>query len=118
MLAHVTLLRRKGVRLTKTDLAAADSYYGDLTITELRGSDIAKHARRIAELVPLSLREKKTGRVLPPLFDPVLVYMKRHTFVLRGFEVHNLYDHRGSVVEYVQGWLVTSAGADDDNVPC
>jgi hypothetical protein len=115
MLAHVTPLRRKGVRLTKADVGSAETFYGDLSVKALRASELARRAVRIAELTPISLREKKSGRVLPPLFDPVLVYMNGSTLMLMGFEVQNLYDARGSVVEYVQGWLVRSADADDDH---
>jgi hypothetical protein len=112
MLAHVMPLRRKGVRLTKADLASVDGFYGDLTVMPLLDTAVTSRALRVAELRPMNLRERKSGRSLPPLFDPVLVHLKLNRFVLAGFEVHNLYDSRGSVVEYVQGWLVQVAEAE------
>jgi hypothetical protein len=115
--AVVTLLRRKGVRLTRSDLASAECYYGDLSVHDIRDSALTRRAKRVAELVPPSLRERKNGNAPPPLFDPVLVRMKRDCFVLVGFEVHTLYDRRGSVVEYVQSWLVQTRGSQEDDLP-
>ena len=115
--AIVTLLRRKGVRLTRSDLASAESYYGDLSVRDIRDDALTKRATRVAELVPPSLRERKNGQAPPLLFDPVLMRMKRDCFVLVGFEVHTLYDRRGSVVEYVQSWLVQTQDTTEADLP-
>jgi len=115
--AVVTLLRRKGVRLTRSDLGSAECYYGDLSVHDIRDSALTKRATRVAELVPPSLRERKNGQAPPPLFDPVLMRMKRDCFVLVGFEVHTLYDRRGSVVEYVQSWLVQTQDTSEADLP-
>ena len=115
--AVVTLLRRRGVRLTRSDLAAAECYRGDLSVKSIRDAALSKRATRVAELVPLSLRERKRGEAPPPLFDPVLVRMQRDCFVLVGFEVQTLYDRRGSVVEYVQSWLVQAPDRAEVELP-
>ena len=47
----------------------------------------------------------------------MLVRMKRDCFVLVGFEVHTLYDRRGSVVEYVQSWLVQTQDTSEADLP-
>lgn len=78
---------------------------------------MASRTLRVAELTPTTLRDRKSGRTLPPLFDPVLVTVRRNRLVLAGFEVHNLYERRGSVVEYAQGWLVEVADAGEGGLP-
>lgn len=90
-------LCRDGVTLSR-DEARETSEFGDLEIDEIRDAD-TKRLVRIA-------RFRAAYRDKPPevLYEPQLMWMRGHVFILRGYERKAAKDSarpRG----YLQGWM-------------
>ena len=100
----VTPLRRKGVRLTKEDVASAQPFVGEMTVKDWPEGNSFKRFVRVAQLTNGSTQFQSA--LIQPIFDPVIVKMDGDSFVLLGTELHTDQERTS---EHIQCWWVKAA---------
>ncbi len=102
MLYAVVQTHRKGVRLSRQEILAAEPLIGNLLLSDWLQGSAENRAIRVATLKHPTLSYFQS--LMQPLFDPVLVRMTNTGFLLVGNESRL---ENGEVVQSVQGWWVT-----------
>lgn len=106
-------LRRRGLRLTRPEIAAYPAFTGDLVISDWSKGNTLRRAIRIAQLWDLGGAVSARRPLLLPLLDPVLIKMTSDELVLYGVEIEA---KEGREWEHVQGWWAMAATSLDSGV--
>ena len=97
MLCEVTLHRRNGQRLRKSELS--EPFLGDIHLHEM-GAENSNFRRSVRRLT-LTEHPGNSIRILAVLFDPVLIGLDVQTMQYQGIELES----RGDLVrEHIQIW--------------
>ena len=109
MLVRVVLMSRRGVRIPKEELRAAEPVLGLLVVEDWREGNAEHRALRVARLRHPT--QSYFPELLRPLFDPALIRCDKRGMVLAGFECEAV---EGVVARVVQSWWLRPGQDVDD----